>query len=338
MHQFLLACLTVLQLWILSPAAIADTAHKVKIGVGGQATLYHLPLAVAVEKGYFKDEGLEVEIVDFAGGGKAVQALVADGVDVVAGAFEHTLRTQARGLSMQAFVVASAAPQIAMVVSQDALPGYQSLAQLRGKTIAISAPGSGTHMVATLLLNQAGVRSEDVSFIGLGTGPAAIDALVSGKVQALVNTEPLISLLEQRAGMRVVADTRTAAGTEHVFGGPIPANVLFAKTAYIEQNPQTVQQLTNAMLNALDWLREASAEEVSATVPKRWQLDNQALYKQAFSNIQPSLSSDGRFNATAVENIQKALSSFDKAFSETTADLDATWTNRFVDGARNHNP
>ena len=71
--------------------------QKVSIAVGGKNLFYYLPLTIAEQQGYFKDEGLQVEISDFAGGAKALQALVGGSADVVSGAYEHTINMQAKG-------------------------------------------------------------------------------------------------------------------------------------------------------------------------------------------------------------------------------------------------
>src|SRR6186997_3657636 len=63
---------------------------KVSIAVGGKAAFYYLPLTISEQLGYFKAEGLDVEISDFAGGARALQALVGGSADVVSGAYEHT--------------------------------------------------------------------------------------------------------------------------------------------------------------------------------------------------------------------------------------------------------
>ena len=71
---------------------------KVSIAVGGKAAFYYLPLTIAEQLGYFKDEGLDVEISDFEGGSKALQAIVGGSADVVSGAWENTIDQQPRGL------------------------------------------------------------------------------------------------------------------------------------------------------------------------------------------------------------------------------------------------
>ena len=78
---------------------------NITIAVGGKATLYYLPLTIAEQKGFFSDEGLEVEILDFPGGSKALQALMGGSADVVSGGYDHTIMMQTRRQSLRAFVV-----------------------------------------------------------------------------------------------------------------------------------------------------------------------------------------------------------------------------------------
>src|SRR3990167_9561207 len=78
---------------------------QVSLAVGGKASFYYLPLTIAEQLGYFKAEGLNLEISDFAGGSRALQAVVDGSADVVSGAFEHTINLQSRNQMFQAFVL-----------------------------------------------------------------------------------------------------------------------------------------------------------------------------------------------------------------------------------------
>ena len=139
---------------------------SVKIAVGGKALYYYLPISIAESLGYFKDEGLDVEIIDFQGGSRSLQAVVGGSADVVSGAFEHTLSMQARGQAMQAFVLQGRAPQCVFAVSNKTMPDFKSLAELKGKKIGVTAPGSSSHAIAIFILRNAGIEPKDVSFIG----------------------------------------------------------------------------------------------------------------------------------------------------------------------------
>src|SRR3954465_2481277 len=84
---------------VAAAASHAQSLEKKKItlAVGGKSLFYYLPLTIAERKGYFKSEGLDVEIVDFPGGAKALQAMVGGSADVVSGAYEHTINMHAKG-------------------------------------------------------------------------------------------------------------------------------------------------------------------------------------------------------------------------------------------------
>src|SRR3569832_1737378 len=95
---------------------------KIAIAVGGKAAIYYLPLTISEQLGYFKAEGLEVEISDFAGGAMALQALVGGSADVVSGAYEHTINMQSRNQFIKEFVLMGRAPQISVGVSARPMP------------------------------------------------------------------------------------------------------------------------------------------------------------------------------------------------------------------------
>ena len=100
--------LLALALAVASGSTGATAQTKVRLAVGGQSALYYLPLTVTDRLGYFKDEGLDVEISDLAGGSKALQALIGGSADVVTGAFDHTIQMQAKNQPITAVVAARA--------------------------------------------------------------------------------------------------------------------------------------------------------------------------------------------------------------------------------------
>ncbi len=97
---------------------------KVRIGVGGKPLLYYLPLTIAERKGFFKEEGIDADINDFGGGARSLQALIGGSVDVVTGAYEHTIRMQAKGQDVRAVCELGRLP--AIVIGQGARPARSS--------------------------------------------------------------------------------------------------------------------------------------------------------------------------------------------------------------------
>ena len=232
--------------------ALSQTIEKSKltIAVGGKNLFYYLPLTIAEQLGYFKDEGLDVTVVDFAGGSKALQAVVGGSADVVSGAFEHTVNMQFKGQPMRAFVLQGLAPQVVLGINPKTMPHYKSIADLRGKKIGVTAPGSSTNVMVNYVLAKAGVKPSEVSFVGVGASSGAVAAMRSGQIDAISNLDPVITLLQRSGDLKIVADTRIVAEAEKVFGGPMPAACLYAPVPFVESHPATIQALTNAMVRA----------------------------------------------------------------------------------------
>jgi len=302
---------------------------KVTIAVGGKGALYYLPLTIAEQLGYFKAEGLDLEIVDFAGGSAALRAVVGGSADVVSGAYEHTINLQSRKQYFTAFVLQGRAPQIAVAVSTKA-SSYKTIADLKGMKIGVTAPGSSTNMVANFVLSKAGLKPSDVSFIGVGTGNAAIAAMRSGQIDAIANIDPVITMLQQKGDVKIIADTRTLKGTEDLFGGPMPAGCLYAPEAFVKKNPNIVQALTNAMVKAARWLQQAGPSDIIKTVPEAYLLGDRALYLDAYNNVRDAISPDGMIPDAGASNSLRALASFNPQIKANEIELSRTYTNEFV--------
>lgn len=303
---------------------------KVTIAVGGKASIYYLPLTIAEAKGYFKDEGLTVEIVDFAGGSQSLRAVVGGSADVVSGAFEHTINLQASKQYFRAFVLQGRAPAIAVGVATAKAGAYRSPADLKGMKIGVSAPGSSTNMVANYVLAKGGLKPSDVSFVGVGTASGALAALRTGQIDAISNVDPVMTMLEQKGDVKIIADTRTLKGTQQLFGGPMPAASLYAPEEFISRNPKTVQALTNAMVRALKWLQTAGPSDIINTVPDAYLLGDRALYLASFNAVRDAISPDGLISEASVKVSLAALASFNERIRPEQIDLTRTYTNDFV--------
>src|SRR5512141_2475732 len=126
----------------LAAQAQAPAKPKLTIGVGGKPLFYYLPLTIAEQKGYFKAEGLDVEVLDFPGGARALQALLGGSVDVVSGAYEHTISQQAKGQNIEALVLQGKYSAIVLLMPKAKAAAYKSPKDLKGMKIGVTAPGS----------------------------------------------------------------------------------------------------------------------------------------------------------------------------------------------------
>ena len=303
---------------------------KVTIAVGGKNLLYYLPLTIAEQRKLFEAEGLEVTIVDFAGGARALQAVVGGSADVVSGAFEHNINMQAKGQPMRAFVLQGRAPQIVFAVSTKTMPNYKTVADLKGKKIGVTAPGSSTNIMSNFVLAKAGLKPTDVSYVGVGAAQGAVAALRAGQIDAISNLDPVITMLMRGNDIQIISDTRDVAEADKVFGGPMPAGTLYAPVSFIDKNPNTVQALTNAIVRANKWIQQAGPSDIVKSVPESYLLGDRAVYIDAFLKAKPALSADGMFPEQGAATALRALQSVDDNMKTAKIDLKSVWTNDFV--------
>jgi sulfonate transport system substrate-binding protein len=303
------------------------------LAVGGKTALYYLPLTICERLGYFKEQGLDITINDFRGGAQSLQALVGGSVDVVTGAYEHTIRMQAKGQDIKAVIELGRFPGIVLGVRKERAAGYKSAADLKGMKIGVSAPGSSTNFFVMYLMSKAGLKPTDAAYIGVGIGPSAVAAVKKGDIDALSNLDPMMTKLEQDGDIKVVVDTRTEEGTRAIFGGSNPAAVLYLKQDFIEKNPNTVQALVNAFYKTLKWLEKATPEDIAATVPEDYFLGDRALYLAAVKANKPVYSLTGVIPAAGMRSAADMLLAFDPELKDAKVDLATTFDGRFVSKA-----
>ncbi len=278
-----------------------------RIAVGARSTLFHLPVVLAQALGYFEAEGLQVHILDYAAGAHAAHALAVHAADLCCGAYEHVVRGQLQDQDWRSLVLLARAPQLALVADAR-LGSTADLARLKPLRVGVTAPGSSTDFLARLWLHEAGVPEAGLQFVALGSGAAAVQALREGQVHVISHADPVLTLLEQRASVRVLADTRSLKSSAQVYGGTMPGGCLFAGQSFIQRNPRQVQALVNAMVRALRWLQTAGPADLARLVPKAYLLGDRSAYLAAFEKVRETLSPDGLMPADGPATALRAVS------------------------------
>ena len=317
-----------------SAGAQAPEKKKITIAVGGKSLFYYLPLTVAERKGYFKDEGLEVEIPDFAGGAKALQALVGGSADMVSGAYEHTINMAAKKQPITAVVLQAKYSSIVLVLPKDKAAKYKGPQDLKGLKVGVTAPGSSTNMFVNNLLARGGLKPTDVSIVGVGAGAGAVAAMEKGEIDALSNLDPVVTQLESTGKFVAVADSRTEKGMNDIYGGAYMASVIYVNSDYVKKNPATVQAVVNAMVRADKWIAKATPQEIVELMPAEYKAGNPSLYKEALLKNMIGYSENGEMTLKAADNVYKVLKQFEPSVMNAgKMDLGATFDNSFVQRA-----
>ena len=115
---------------------------------------------------------------------------------------------------------------------------YKQLSDLKGKKVGVTAPGSSSQMVANFILKKGGLGPKDVAFIGVGSSSGAVSAIRSGQIDALINLDPVITILLKNGDAKLVADTRKVKESESFFGGTMPAGCLYAPVLSLRRIPR----------------------------------------------------------------------------------------------------
>ena len=333
LKKWVLAIFTIL----VATAAMVSQAQapekkKLTIAVGGKSLFYYLPLTIAERQGYFKDEGLEVEIPDFAGGAKALQALVGGSADMVSGAFEHTINMQAKKQPIRAVVLQANYSSIVLVMPKDKAAKYKSGKDLKGLKIGVTAPGSSTNMFVNNLLAKDGLKPNEVSIVGVGATSGAVAAMEKGEIDAVSNLDPVITQLESTGKFVAVAVSRTEKGMKDYYGGDYLASCIYANEDFVKKNPHTTQAVVNAIVRANRWIAKATPEQIMAVVPEAYMAGSRSVYKAALLKNMVGYSADGQMNMKAAQNVYAVLKQFEPSVIAAGASINlaATFDNAYA--------
>lgn len=324
---------------VLAGPALAQTPKlektRIALSVGGSVSqMNKVAYFVALSRKYFDQEGLTVDSTPFASGSAALQNLMGGNADVVEGAFEHTLRMQTKGIDLTCLAAYGRYAGNVLVVKKSEASKIKSVADLKGKKIGVSSPGSATHNFVAALLERAGVPWREASYVSIGTGLSAVAAMrTGGELDAIVNLDPAINALIDGGDAVVLVDARTEKGTVAAFGGAYLADCLYVKTEFLKANPNTSQALANAIVHAMQWLKTASIDEIIKSLPPDYYRANEALYRKSLEDNLAAFQWDGIVTTEAVKNVWDSIAVLEPEFRQAKVDFARTYDNRLIERA-----
>lgn len=307
----------------------AKAASRITLTLTSRAALPYLPLTIAERLGYFRQEGVEIEFREPPAGALPIFPGPAE---VVAGSFSRTLALQGRNAFFRAFALLCRTPQSALAVSSRALPAFSNLGELRDRPVAVGSEADAMHLRVALL--RAGLPMSHVQVVELPDPALALAALRVGSVDAICHGEPVVTMLEHRAEVRVVADARTQRGAQEFYAGAMPGACLFAAESFIERNGEAVQALANAVTHALKWLQTAGPSDLVKVVPEHYMLGDRGLYLAAFNRVRDTIPPNGVLADEAARHALRVQSRAQSVQPAKPVVLARTYTNSFSQKAR----
>lgn len=294
--------------------------------------MVYLPTTLANELGFYKEEGLEVELQDFDGGAKALQALIGGSADVVSGFYDHTIQMAAEQRAFVAFVTMLRYPGLVLVSSPQSAATVTHIRDLKGRTVGVTTPGSSSHMFLTFLLERHQVPVDSVSVTAIGGGPSAVAGIESGRIDAAWLGDPAFTLVKKRnPAIRVLADMRTQQGTTDAFGvATYPGAVLYSSAEWLRTNRDTAARLARAIVKTLDWMQSRSEQEIADKTPKALRGADDALYVEALKGSRAMFSADGMMTSDGAAAVLQVLNGSMPKVRNAVIDLSKTYTNEFI--------
>jgi NitT/TauT family transport system substrate-binding protein len=306
-------------------------AAAVKIAVGGSSCICYLPTILTEQLGYYKEAGIDVELIDFKGGSTALTAVLGGSADVVSGFYDHTVELAAKNKEMQSIVIFDKLPGLVLMVSPGEVGKVKTLADLAGKTVGVSAPGSSTDFYLKYLLRKNGIDPHKVSVVGIGNGATSVAAMEQGSVAAAVMVEPAVTqMLTRHAGLPILSDTRTVKDTIAVFGGEYPAGSFYVLTSWLKTHQAESEKLVEAMVHTLQWISTHSAEEIMAKMPKEFTASDPKGYLTSLKNMIPTYSTTGLMDPKGAEAVLAVFSESVPEIKNAKIDVTKTYTNEFA--------
>jgi NitT/TauT family transport system substrate-binding protein len=251
-------------------------ADKIKFALPGNSMGY-LPLFVAFHRGFFKDEGIDIEFPRLIPA-MAQNALLSGDVQYH-GLADSALRLAAKGAPLKAIFYGADRPMYYLVGQKD----IRSVADLKGKKVGVSQFGGTSDLAARLVLKSFSVEPErDALIIQIGSESTRVAALRVGSVAAIIVPVPAVVLLK-RDGF-----------TELSFVGDV---VEFASNGYattdqrIKEHPQEVKKVVRALYRGLRFAKE-NPEGTVGVIEKEWKVEP-GIAKESYAAIVRALNDDG---------------------------------------------
>jgi NitT/TauT family transport system substrate-binding protein len=314
--------------------ACGPAAAKVTIAIGGAGCLCYLPTVLADQLGAYKQAGVDIELINFKGGSQALTAVIGGSADVVSGYYDHCINLAARNQNLQAFVVYDRYPGLVLGVSPRHTAEVNTLKDLAGRKVGVTAPGSSTDFFLKFLLTKNGIAASSVAVIGIGIDATAVAAMEQGTVDAAVMLDPAATLMNAKyPQLALLSDTRTQADTLSVFGGEYPGGALYTRADWITKHEKETAALTTAILITLKWIHSHTPEEIMAKMPTELIGPDKGLYLAALKNTIPMYSTTGRMDPKGAEAVLAVFSQSSPDVAKAKIDVTKTYTNKFVEQA-----
>ena len=223
-------------------------------------SVFYAPLYVAIEKGYFKDENIDLTLVTGVGADKTMTAVISGEADIGFMGSEASVHMYSEGASDYVVNFAQLTQRAGnfLVARQD--NEHFQWADLKGKTVLGGRKGGMPEMVFEYILKENGIDPEkDLTIIQNIDFGSTAPAFADGRGDFTIEFEPGATSLESEGKGHVIASLGKDSGY-------VPYTAFSAKKSYLKENPDVIQRFTNALQKGMDYVRSHSPSETASVI------------------------------------------------------------------------
>ncbi|MBI0576703.1 ABC transporter substrate-binding protein [Neobacillus cucumis] len=266
-------------------------------------SIFYAPEYVALEKGFFKAEGLDVKLTTTFGGDKTMTALLSGGTDIALVGSETSIYVYAQGADDPVINFAQLTQTDGtFLVSREKIDNF-SWDMLKGKTFLGQRKGGMPQMVGEFVLKKHGIDPhKDLNLIQNIDFANISSAFASGTGDFVQLFEPTASIFEKEGKGHIIA----SFGTE---SGHVPYTTFMAKQSYMKEHNATVEKFTRAIYKAQQWVKTHSTEEIAKAVQPYFQDTDFEIIKMVVDRYknQGSFATDPILDEEEWNNLQNIM-------------------------------
>ena len=254
-----ISCCLIASLLILVVACGKEEAKTVRVAEVTRS-IFYAPQYVAIEKGFFEEEGLKVNLTTAWGGDKTMTTLLSDGADIALVGSETSIYVHAQGANDPVINFAQLTQTDGtFLVAREKVDNF-SWDLLKGSEFLGQRKGGMPQMVGEFVLKKHDIDPKtDLNLIQNIDFANIANAFLSGTGDFVQLFEPQASIFEKEGKGHIVA----SFGTE---SGHVPYTTFMAKSSYLEEESETVAKFTRAIQKAQTWVEKNSTEEVAKVI------------------------------------------------------------------------
>jgi NitT/TauT family transport system substrate-binding protein len=291
----------------------AQTPRKVKLTIPVIA-LSMTPIYLAQARGFFGEEGLDVEVIPTSGGGPDIRALIAGEVDFSFTTGDNVILAHQEGkpLSMvmsglnKLFINWAMHKEVAKAKAvTESSPLQEKLKSMKGLTVGVTNPAALTAHLAHFVIRKAGyVPQQDVHIIPVGAGPTWLAALENRKVDLALTAPPIPETAISR-GFAIMF-INNAKGEDPAISEFLMEN-LVARPETLKKDPDLVRRMVRGLFKANKWALSSTPEQVAEALKPTFAKTDPAIHLAGVKAVLPTLSQDGRTTERSVQSTQDVL-------------------------------